>query len=317
MAKNKKMTRNAYKRRIITIGIMIFMSIALISTGFAAWVIYRDSTTSEQNGNIKIGVVNNELMLIDITNTPQTEFSFEPVDDEGRVRREGTETESLVLEVKGTVSNYEHLWHEIEDGNTVYYVHIKFDLSSNIIVDNINSAIDAFNADKAEEDKIARLDSYSKKVSDVVADAVAANYITNPYITQALFDESNTTGTFEGQTSTAVEVSSLGEQIKVKCYPNEAEGVVNFGFKIEFKWGNTFGGQNPSIYYDDPATGGSVSDNDVVDNLNDFRAKLFGLTSEQYEAIYLNKDFSCPEMDLPFKVIIEAKHNDLNTGSGI
>lgn len=314
MAKNKKMTRNAYKRKIITIGIMIFMSIALISTGFAAWVIYRDSTTNEQSGNIKIGVVNNELMLIDITNEDDlinAEFSFEPSDGEGRVRAESTERESLELEVFGTISNYQHLWHEVENAETSYYVHIKFDLSSIIDVATINDAIDSYNTGKDDSEKITKLDNYSKKVSDVVADAVTANYITNPYFTQAKFDEDNPDGTFEGQNATAVAVASLGDQIKIKCYPDATDDVVHFGFKIEFKWGTAFNGQNPSVYYDSP-TGSAVSDSNVISTLNDFRAKLFGLTAQQYQEIYLHDDFECPEVPLGFKVIIEAKHNDLN-----
>lgn len=33
-----KLTKNSYKRKVILFGVLLFMSIALISTGFAAWI---------------------------------------------------------------------------------------------------------------------------------------------------------------------------------------------------------------------------------------------------------------------------------------
>lgn len=41
-----KLTRNSYKRKIILFGVIVFMSIALISTGFAAWVMSQEKKAS-------------------------------------------------------------------------------------------------------------------------------------------------------------------------------------------------------------------------------------------------------------------------------
>ena len=39
-----RLTRNSYKRKIILFAVFVFISIALISTGFAAWVMSNDAT---------------------------------------------------------------------------------------------------------------------------------------------------------------------------------------------------------------------------------------------------------------------------------
>lgn len=107
----KKMTRNSYKRRIIVIGIMIFACIALISTGFAAWIISTNAT-NEQNGNISVGKVTDSSITIENVQLSTTNFYFEPLesDTSGRVRREeGGNYESLSVTVTGEIHNAQYL----------------------------------------------------------------------------------------------------------------------------------------------------------------------------------------------------------------
>lgn len=116
-----KITRNSYKRKIIMFGIMLFVSIALISTGFAAWVL---STQAKKDGkgNVTVASVTDASFVITfdkitdqygtvITNADELKFSFEPVKDDnsGRVRWDGTNCENLVLTFEGTVTNYKYL----------------------------------------------------------------------------------------------------------------------------------------------------------------------------------------------------------------
>ena len=64
-----KLTRNSYKRKIILFGVIVFMSIALISTGFAAWVMSQEKKAST-NGNVTVGAVtegNIEITLDELT----------------------------------------------------------------------------------------------------------------------------------------------------------------------------------------------------------------------------------------------------------
>ena len=84
------MTRNSFKRKAIIFGVMVFMSIALISTGFAAWIISTNAKQQE-TGNIKVGVITEKnIEVLDIKLSQKT-FAFEPekTDQEGRLRGDG------------------------------------------------------------------------------------------------------------------------------------------------------------------------------------------------------------------------------------
>ena len=100
-----KLTRNSYKRKIIVFGLMVFMAIALVSTGFAAWIMSTNAK-DEQNGNVTVGTVtDSSLKLTDVTLSTSS-IKFEPKADDttGRVRYDGTNAESLVITVTGKVS---------------------------------------------------------------------------------------------------------------------------------------------------------------------------------------------------------------------
>lgn len=84
------MTRNSFKRKAIIFGVMVFMSIALISTGFAAWIISTNAK-GQETGNIKVGVITEKnIEVLDIKLSQKT-FAFEPekTDKEGRLRGDG------------------------------------------------------------------------------------------------------------------------------------------------------------------------------------------------------------------------------------
>lgn len=105
-----KLTRNSYKRKIILFGVIVFMSIALISTGFAAWVMSQEKKQSK-SGNVSVGAVtegNIEVILDELT---VKDFKFEPKegDDTGRVRSDKTNFESLTVTVTGTIKNTQFL----------------------------------------------------------------------------------------------------------------------------------------------------------------------------------------------------------------
>lgn len=105
-----KLTRNSYKRKIILFGVIVFMSIALISTGFAAWVMSQEKKQST-SGNVTVGAVtkgNIEVILDPLT---VKDFKFEPKESDttGRVLNDGTNFESLTVTVTGTIKNTQFL----------------------------------------------------------------------------------------------------------------------------------------------------------------------------------------------------------------
>lgn len=115
-----KLTRNSYKRKIIMFGAVTFASVALVSTGFAAWVL-ATQTTANQNGNVTVGAVSDKSFEISFTSVTDqygvtlTEsnynFAFEPHKDDryGRVFNNGTDFENMKLIITGKVTNYDYL----------------------------------------------------------------------------------------------------------------------------------------------------------------------------------------------------------------
>ena len=54
-----KLTKKSYRRKRMLMGLALFMSVALISTGFAAWVI-SSSVEKESNSNVQVGTISDK-----------------------------------------------------------------------------------------------------------------------------------------------------------------------------------------------------------------------------------------------------------------
>lgn len=105
-----KLTRNSYKRKIILFGVIVFMSIALISTGFAAWVMSQEKKQST-SGNVTVGAVTEGNIEVTLDPLTVKDFKFEPKESDttGRVRNDKTNFESLTVTVTGTIKNTQFL----------------------------------------------------------------------------------------------------------------------------------------------------------------------------------------------------------------
>lgn len=110
-----RLTKNSYKRKIILFGVLVFMSIALISTGFAAWVMSTNATNDDVTGNVTVGTIKDGNLTISnvVISSDAKSFKFEPLatDNTGRVRfdTETGESESLKITIKGEVAPIEFL----------------------------------------------------------------------------------------------------------------------------------------------------------------------------------------------------------------
>lgn len=103
--KKKRMTRNSFKRKVILFGIMAFMSIALVATGFAAWVIAGDATENTP-GNVTIGTVTDKSLDITLNSTSaDIAFECDQNDTHGRIRKSGEEVEKLSFVVSGEITD--------------------------------------------------------------------------------------------------------------------------------------------------------------------------------------------------------------------
>ena len=109
-----KITKKSYKRKKIVAGAAIFLSIALVSTGFAAFVITSQATASVEPGG-SVGKATLNSIGLEITNSDEIEsFRFEPLKDDihGRVRydeRYPDAYENLSVTIKGKVTNANYL----------------------------------------------------------------------------------------------------------------------------------------------------------------------------------------------------------------
>ena len=105
-----KLTRKHYNRKLLIGGLTAFGSIALISTGFASYVL---STNAEHkiDGNVTIGKVTEAALVIDPVSLSAPNFLFEPLetDTTGRVRNDGENFECMSITIKGEVQNTQYL----------------------------------------------------------------------------------------------------------------------------------------------------------------------------------------------------------------
>lgn len=106
-----RITRRSYKRKRIVMGVALFMSVALISSGFAAFVI-SSTAVGEGNGNVSVGTVSDKALTItlDKENIGSIIFDTFQEDNRGNVRADSTGPyENLSVTVSGTIGNYDFL----------------------------------------------------------------------------------------------------------------------------------------------------------------------------------------------------------------
>lgn len=124
--RRQKLTRRSYNRRLVLFGAMMLVAIALISTGFASWVISLGSTQNE-SGDIHVGVVadktikltdlegkiGDEANFIKVSGQTEAEqkisvnFHFEPEkgDTDGVFSNDGKVYENMTITVTGKLYN--------------------------------------------------------------------------------------------------------------------------------------------------------------------------------------------------------------------
>jgi hypothetical protein len=117
-----RITRRSYKRKRVVMGVALFMSVALISSGFAAFVI-SSTATGEGNGNVSVGTVSDKALTITLDSTDIGSIVFDTFqeDKRGNVRSDNTGPyENLSVTVSGTIGNYDFLgglnFRLVEDG---------------------------------------------------------------------------------------------------------------------------------------------------------------------------------------------------------
>ena len=255
-----KLTRNSYKRKVILFGVLIFISIALISTGFAAWVMSTNSKKDVDPGNISVGTVTDSSLTFNEVLISNQDIYFEPAagDYSGRVRLgsgEGVHAESLKTTVTGNVTPKAYL------GQLKVYLVVTEGVYDALTGTSKYITLETANGAKMSTEDLQKL---------LVVGTMNAGKI--EYSSAAL--EGKGLVLYSSNQPDSV-FSSANYSVNTSD-PDK----VSFTINVNFGWGETFGGVNPSKYYDEVEAGQAITDNMVKKTLEDFRAELYGYKAE-------------------------------------
>ncbi len=288
-----KLTRNSYKRKVILFGVLIFVSIALISTGFAAWVMSTNAKANSNPGNISVGTVNDAKLTISEINITGDKILFEPAqgDDSGRVRQSD---ESLYAQLTSTITG------------SVTPQNYLGQLTAHLVVT------------QGVYDELMKVGTPNETIILEKADGTAMTKAElEQFLVVGTVSEDGTTITGNPTTQTGIELYSQTSTGSGNFTSVVADNAVNFTIKINFNWGAAFGNMNPSQYFDEDAAGLAVSDEQVKKALEDFRAALYGYANEaaytgsdaEARANLINTWENTASRKILFQVIISAKAN--------
>ena len=106
-----KLTRKSYTRKLIAVGGLVFASVALISTGFATFVI-SNNARQQVDSNVEIGTISSASLEFDsVAITDNKSFKFDGAlgDNEGRITTSSGASENLTIEITGSIKNAQYL----------------------------------------------------------------------------------------------------------------------------------------------------------------------------------------------------------------
>ncbi len=217
-----KLTRKSYKRKKIAFAAVILGGVALVSSGFAAWVLSANAT-KDATGVTTVGQVKDASLTIKVqlqyknlnsavekwdNRDGNGSFVFEPTKDDvskpgQRVYNDGENFERLTLRYVVTVSSL------------------------------LNSAFDSLN--------VKMIESGSK---NGIQQAVEKKYIAEP----------------EEFKEAGVTISSTSDKFKVDDQTKQTNGVCTWtlNYDLTLQWGEKFDGMNPGKYYDENEVGKNV-----------------------------------------------------------
>lgn len=272
-----KLTRKSYQRKAMVVGATAFAGVALVATGFAAWVI-SSSATEKFKGNVQVGTISEKS--IEITDIALKEvdgtrdfFSFEPTktDVSGRVRYDGKDNyENLSLVVTGKYKPASYV--------NKFSIGLRmgtFDGGGN------------FTPDETAE----------KRIEDA---AKVSNYINLP----DCWAGAPTGGDGVTFNTKGTEFTSTDGNGKITV---GADGVASFTYTISFEWGDHFkdGSKNlnPSEFYDSTTGKADYDDKGFKTDLAAFYKAMTGIEYKPGETA------TAPAADyttMQFAVIIKA-----------
>lgn len=271
----KKVTRHAFSKKAIMITASLFVTLALITTGFAAWLI-SSGASGEGTGNITTATIDDARLGLTVVMAEGKDFvCFGPQENDtvpdiryrGPIGDEKDYREVLVATVTGTITNYDRL--------KEFNITIK-------ISDKALTAAGYEWTETGEGSSKSRTYTYSAENAYIALPEYAVDtdgrFLPLP---------SDTTKT------TAPKTISAEDSMFTGSAANEKE----FTFDVTFGWGEKFEGCNPGKYLDGEIADHLPSKTYTVDEKLEIMTEL--------RSLFL-KDGEVDAENLKFVVTVEA-----------
>lgn len=261
----KKVTRHAFSKKAIMITASLFVTLALITTGFAAWLI-SSGASGEGTGNITTATIDDARLGLTVAMAEGKDFvCFGPQADDNHpdirykapVGDEKDDREVLVATVTGTIKNYDRLE--------------KFNITIKISDKALTAA--GYTWTETNEGSLKnRTYTYNAEKAYISLPEYAVD--TDGRFLPLPSDPSNKT--------TAPKTISAGDSMFTD---GATENEKKFTFDVTFGWGEKFKGCNPGKYLDgeipdhspDEIFAGASTLEEIVDIKNDIMTELRSL----------------------------------------
>ena len=245
-----KLTRKSYKRKKIAFAAVILGGVALVSSGFAAWVLSNTKDT-EGTGKVNVGEI------VDSSLTMKVEYKIKGAEGDYTLIGENKVGGNYCFDAakNDTTGRIKYLRGDGEQLSILYKVTIE-----------------------SKENVFSEL-KVTFKHNDTIDQAVNNGFIVAPegfYETKKADSETTYEGgkTFSGSDFTSNGGKGSGEQ--------KWSWTTTTDIEVAFKWGSTFGGENPGLYFDSEK-GKATSFESMSSTMN---ALYSGLNQTDYKIVF-------------------------------
>ena len=270
----KKVTRHAFSKKAIMITASLFVTLALITTGFAAWLI-SSGTSGEGTGNITTATIDDARLGLTVAMAEGKDFvCFGPQADdtvphimyEAPKEGEKDDKEVLTATVTGTINNYDRL------------------KEFNITIKISDKALTAAGYTWSETGESSRTYTYNAEKAYISLPEYAVD--TYGRFLPLPSDTSKTT---------APKTISAGDSMFTD---GTTENEKKFTFDVTFGWGEKFKGCNPGKYLDREVDGHLPDKTYTVDEKKEIMTEL--------RSLFVDESGNVDAANLKFVVTVEA-----------
>lgn len=275
----KKVTRHAFSKKAIMITASLFVTLALITTGFAAWLI-SSGASGEGTGNITTATIDDARLGLTVAMAEGKDFvCFGPQADDNhpdiryKKPKEGEkdDKEVLVATVTGTIKNYDRLK--------------EFNITIKISDKALTAA--GYTWTGTNEGESSRTYTYNAEKAYISLPEYAVD--TDGRFLPLPSDMSKTT---------APKTISAGNSMFTD---GTTENEKKFTFDVTFGWGEKFEGCNPGKYLDGEEPGHVPSETYTVEQKLEIMTKL--------RSFFVDESGNVDAANLKFVVTVEAVSN--------